>query len=91
MPSGSKGLKRPAEGDVRLEPAQRAEDRYSLAPGQGRLGCIVHSWDRKDLETMLLHLKVGQTVSVSGYWTATDEAAGTRHYLNDTTSITILD
>lgn len=84
-------LEIPAAGDVRLELVPRAEDRYALASGQERLGCIVHSWDRKDLETMLLNLELGQTVSVSGYWTATDEAAGTRHYLNDTTSIAILD
>lgn len=84
-------LEMPAAGDVRLEIAPRAEDRYALASGQERLGCIVHSWDREDLETMLLNLELGQTVRISGYWTATDEAAGTRHYLNDTTSIEILD
>ena len=81
----------PAEGDVRLDVAPRPSDQYSLAEGQQRLGCILHASDRKDLATILLHLQVGQTVRVSGYWTATDEALGTRHYINDTTDIVIVD
>ena len=77
----------PATGDARLDLELREGDRFALAPGQERLGCIVHPRERDAMDHVLRLLVVGQAVEVSGYWTARDEAEGTRHYINDTTSI----
>lgn len=78
-------------GDVRLEVTPDTRGAYSLASGQKRLVCIVHSRDRKDMDAVLLNLAVGQTVRVSGYWTTMDEHYDRRHYLNDTLSIQIVE
>jgi hypothetical protein len=77
----------PATGDARLDLELRAGDRYALAPGQEQLGCIVHPREREIMERILRRLVIGQAVEVSGYWTARDEAEGTRYYINDTTSV----
>lgn len=77
----------PSEGDVRLEVAPDSDHRFALAPGQQRLVCIVHAFDRDSLTSQLLNLTVGQRVTVSGYWVARDESDGLRHYINGTADI----
>lgn len=84
-------LDMPAVGDVRVEVTPDVDHGFVLAPGQQRLECVVRIDDRDDLESQLLNLTVGHTVSVSGVWIAKGEGSGTRRSLDPTTDLWSID
>ena len=81
----------PPEGDVYMELTPVPGDQYSLAPGQQRLYCVLHERERSDVYPVLVKMRVGDTVRIGGYWTAREEGGVTRHYINDTTALGIVD
>ncbi|MGE3173830.1 MAG: hypothetical protein AB7O97_14485 [Planctomycetota bacterium] len=77
----------PDAGDVRIDIEPAPGEESCMAAGQHRLGCIVSAGDRRDMAPVLAKVRVGDQVTVAGYWSARTEGGATRHYVYETTSV----